>query len=367
MPDDGDGLVPDQRTSGEADSVNPENEESSCWSNFSLAMLAGDQEETSAEQVGEDCEDEDDTASRRQEHEEPNPVVKLERYAYSDIVFNRQLVARNIVDTLRAVVDSQEAVDAVLTALGSLSLDCEPSVRTELVEQLPNIASFCASEGGLLENVVREHVVPILVQYLTDVANQVRKRTQVSLLFILERSLIDRKQLEEQICSLVVHLTESENVDDYRMEAVTLMTKMAPYLGKDTTAYLFLPRFISLCQDASFHLRKVCAANYGDFSSIVGQEYTEDNLPVFQMLCEDCVWGVRKACAEVFMPVSCVCSLVIRRSNLAPLFLCLLDDQSRWVRIAAFQALGPFISTFANPLRTGLYCSEDGVVERASL
>lgn len=49
----------------------------------------------------------------------------------------------------------------------------EPSVRTELVEQLPNIAVFCASEAGPLENVVREHVVPILVQYLTDVTNQV--------------------------------------------------------------------------------------------------------------------------------------------------------------------------------------------------
>ncbi|KAH6944146.1 hypothetical protein HPB50_002051 [Hyalomma asiaticum] len=80
------------------------------------------------------------------------------------------------------------------------------------------------------------------------------------------------------------------------------------------------------------------------------------------MLCEDCVWGVRKACADVFMPVSCVCTLATRRNSLAPLFLNLLDDQSRWVRIAAYQALGPFISTFANPARTGLYCSEDGVV-----
>lgn len=363
MPDDGDGLVPDQRPPlGEADSLNTENEELSRWSHFSLAMLAAEQEAASAEQRGEDCEDDDDSSARRHELEEPDPVTKLERYAYSDIVFNRQLVARNIVDTLRVCLDSQDAVSAVLSALSSISMDCEPSVRTELVEQLPNIASFCASEGGLLENVVKEHVVSILVQYLTDVANQVRKRTQVSLLFILERGLIDRKQLEEQICSLVVHLTESENMDDYRMEAVTLMTKMAPYIGKETTAALFLPRFVSLCQDSSFHIRKVCAANFGDFCSIVGQECTEDNLNVFQMLCEDCVWGVRKACAEVFMPVSCVCSLATRRNSLAPLFLSLLDDQSRWVRIAAFQALGPFISTFADPLRTGLYCSEDGVV-----
>uniref|UniRef100_A0A131YZN0 Serine/threonine-protein phosphatase 4 regulatory subunit 1 n=1 Tax=Rhipicephalus appendiculatus TaxID=34631 RepID=A0A131YZN0_RHIAP len=363
MPDDGDGLVPDQRPPlGEADSLNTENEELGRWSHFSLAMLAAEQEAASAEQRGEDCDDDDDPSARRHELEEPDPVTKLERYAYSDIVFNRQLVARNIVDTLRVCLDSQDAVSAVLSALSSISMDCEPSVRTELVEQLPNIASFCASEGGLLENVVKEHVVSILVQYLTDVANQVRKRTQVSLLFILEQGLIDRKQLEEQICSLVVHLTESENMDDYRMEAVTLMTKMAPYIGKETTAALFLPRFVSLCQDSSFHIRKVCAANFGDFCSIVGQECTEDNLNVFQMLCEDCVWGVRKACAEVFMPVSCVCSLTTRRNSLAPLFLSLLDDQSRWVRIAAYQALGPFISTFANPVRTGLYCSEDGVV-----
>ncbi|KAL1428947.1 hypothetical protein MTO96_016693 [Rhipicephalus appendiculatus] len=354
MPDDGDGLVPDQSEYaddlgfrsvigvdqgpplGEADSLNTENEELGRWSHFSLAMLAAEQEAASAEQRGEDCDDDDDPSARRHELEEPDPVTKLERYAYSDIVFNRQLVARNIVDTLRVCLDSQDAVSAVLSALSSISMDCEPSVRTELVEQLPNIASFCASEGGLLENVVKEHVVSILVQYLTDVANQVRKRTQVSLLFILEQGLIDRKQLEEQICSLVVHLTESENMDDYRMEAVTLMTKMAPYIGKETTAALFLPRFVSLCQDSSFHIRKVCAANFGDFCSIVGQECTEDNLNVFQMLCEDCVWG-------------------------GPQGL-LLDDQSRWVRIAAYQALGPFISTFANPVRTGLYCSEDGVV-----
>lgn len=363
MPDDGDGIVADQRPPlGEADTLNTENEELGRWSHFSLAMLAAEQEAASAEQRGEDCDDDDEPSARRHELEEPDPVTKLERYAYSDIVFNRQLVARNIVDTLRACLDSQDAVNAVLSALSSISMDCEPSVRTELVEQLPSIAGFCASEGGLLENVVKEHVVSILVQYLTDVANQVRKRTQVSLLFILEQGLIDRKQLEEQICSLVVHLTESENMDDYRMEAVTLMTKMAPYIGKETTATLFLPRFVSLCQDSSFHIRKVCAANFGDFCSIVGQECTEDNLNVFQMLCEDCVWGVRKACAEVFMPVSCVCTLATRRNSLAPLFLSLLDDQSRWVRIAAYQALGPFISTFANPARTGLYCSEDGVV-----
>lgn len=47
---------------------------------------------------------------------------------------------------------------------------------------------------------------------------------------------------------------------------------------------------------------------------------------------------------------------------LSPLFVNLLCDQSRWVKTAAFQALGPFISTFADPTKTGLYYHEGGVV-----
>ena len=74
------------------------------------------------------------------------------------------------------------------------------------------------------------------------------------------------------------------------------------------------------------------------------------------------MWGVRKACADVFMPVSCVCSQNIRRNILAPLFINLLRDQSRWVRMAAFQALGPFISTFADPAITALLHNDNGEI-----
>ena len=74
------------------------------------------------------------------------------------------------------------------------------------------------------------------------------------------------------------------------------------------------------------------------------------------------MWGVRKACADVFMPVSCVCSPTVRQTELSPLFINLLRDQSRWVRMAAFQALGPFISTFADPAITALLHNENGEI-----
>ncbi|KAG7166228.1 Serine/threonine-protein phosphatase 4 regulatory subunit 1-like, partial [Homarus americanus] len=142
-----------------------------------------------------------------------------------------------------------------------------------------------------------------------------------------------------------------------------LMSKMAPLIGREMTERLFLERFTRLCSDALFQVRKVCASNFGDFCSVVGTHPTEDILVSrFMSLCEDGVWGVRKACAEVFMGVSCACSLSTRKNKLSPVFVSLLTDQSRWVRVAAFQNLGPFISTFADASVTGLHYNEDGVL-----
>ena len=62
------------------------------------------------------------------------------------------------------------------------------------------------------------------------------------------------------------------------------------------------------------------------------------------------------------MPVSCVCSPSVRQSELSPLFINLLRDQSRWVRMAAFQALGPFISTFADSTITSLLHNDNGEI-----
>merc|ERR1719361_1133233 len=152
-------------------------------------------------------------------------------------------------------------------------------------------------------------------------------------------------------------------MDDYRTEAVALLSKMAPLIGKEMSQRLFLHRFAALCVDPLFHVRKVCAANFGDFSGVVGSDPTEHTLlPKFFYLCEDGVWGVRKACADVFMPVSCVCSPTVRKSELSPIFTNLLKDQSRWVRMTAYQALGPFISTFADSNITALLHNDNGEI-----
>ncbi|XP_016394821.1 serine/threonine-protein phosphatase 4 regulatory subunit 1-like [Sinocyclocheilus rhinocerous] len=165
---------------------------------------------------------------------------------------------------------------------------------------------------------------------------------------MVARSLLDTLRAvseDERECVSVL-----ERIDRLADDSVIIICKMAPMVGKDVTERLFLPRFCEMCCDCRmFHVRKVCAANFGDICSVVGGEATEELLlPRFFQLCSDNVWGVRKACAECFMTVSSASSPEVRRSKLSSLFISLISDPSRWVRQAAFQSLGPFISTFAS-------------------
>ena len=56
------------------------------------------------------------------------------------------------------------------------------------------------------------------------------------------------------------------------------MSKMAPLIGRSSTERLFLGRFAALCTDPVFYVRKVCAANFGEFCAVVGTDATENVL-----------------------------------------------------------------------------------------
>uniref|UniRef100_A0A669BQ77 Protein phosphatase 4 regulatory subunit 1 n=1 Tax=Oreochromis niloticus TaxID=8128 RepID=A0A669BQ77_ORENI len=292
------------------------------------------------------------------------PLGRLEKYAFSENVFNRQIVARGLLDVLREFSDNENDFISVMETVARMSEDGEPTVRAELMEQIPNIAMFLHESRPNFPAAFSRYLVPIVVRYLTDPNNQVRKTSQAALLVLLEQGLISKADMETKVCPVLLDLTEPSSDDDYKIEAVAIMCKVVTMLSKDTVEHLLLPRFCELCSDARlFQVRKVCAANFGEFCSIVGQEATEKLLmPKFFDLCSDSLWGIRKACAECFMMVSNSTSPEVRRSKLSPLFISLISDQSRWVRQAAFQSLGRFISTFANPSSTGLHFREDGAL-----
>ncbi|KAL7891102.1 hypothetical protein AOLI_G00005780 [Acnodon oligacanthus] len=289
------------------------------------------------------------------------PLGRLEKYAFSENVFNRQIVARGLLDVLREFSDNENDFISVMETVVRMSEDGEPTVRAELMEQVPNIAMFLHENRPNFPAAFSRYLVPIVVRYLTDPNNQVRKTSQAALLVLLEQGLICKADMEGKICPVLLELTEPSSDDDYKIEAVAIMCKLVTMLNKDTVELLLLLRFCELCSDARlFQVRKVCAANFGEFCSIVGQEATEKLLmPKFFDLCSDSLWGIRKACAECFMVVSNCTSPEVRRTKLSPLFINLISDQSRWVRQAAFQSLGRFISTFATPSSTGVHFHED--------
>ncbi|XP_061543073.1 serine/threonine-protein phosphatase 4 regulatory subunit 1 [Phycodurus eques] len=289
------------------------------------------------------------------------PLGRLEKYAFSENVFNRQIVARGLLDVLREFSDNENDFISVMETVGRMSEDGEPTVRAELMEQVPNIAMFLHESRPNFPAAFSRYLVPIVVRYLTDPNNQVRKTSQAALLVLLEQGLISKADMETKVCPVLLDLTEPSSDDDYKIEAVAIMCKVVTMLSKDTVEHLLLPRFCDLCSDTRlFQVRKVCAANFGEFCSIVGQEATEKLLiPKFFDLCSDSLWGIRKACAECFMMVSNSTSPEVRRAKLSPLFISLISDQSRWVRQAAFQSLGRFISTFANPASAGFHFRED--------
>ena len=107
-----------------------------------------------------------------------SPVDKLEKYADSENIFNRQMVARTVLETLRQVEGSSTEVDQVFSIVERLAGDTEPSVRAELMEQVPHIAMFCQEQeaASIFSGTVPVHLLPLVVRFLTDSNNQASVR-----------------------------------------------------------------------------------------------------------------------------------------------------------------------------------------------
>ncbi|NXO21488.1 PP4R1 phosphatase, partial [Cisticola juncidis] len=273
------------------------------------------------------------------------PLARLEKYAFSDNVFNRQIIARGLLDVFRDFSHNEEDFLTVMEIVVRLSEDAGLKV------------CFCLFFNLWPEATFFKKFVKFELLYLV-------KAGQEALLILLEQDLVAQSDIENKVCPILLDLSAPDSDDEYKVEAVNIICKMASMLSRTTVEHMLLPRFCELCSDGKlFQVRKICAANFGDICNAVGQEATERLLiPKFFELCSDSVWGMRKACAECFMAVSYTTSPEVRRSQLSPLFISLISDTCRWVRQAAFQSLGPFISTFANPSSAGLYIREDGTL-----
>ena len=92
------------------------------------------------------------------------------------------------------------------------------------MEQVPHIAMYCQEFKSKLSHVVPESLLPMVVKFLTDVNIQVRKTSQAALLVLLEQGLVEKSDVQEQVCPVILRLTEADALDDHRTEAVAVST-----------------------------------------------------------------------------------------------------------------------------------------------
>ncbi|XP_063986854.1 serine/threonine-protein phosphatase 4 regulatory subunit 1-like isoform X2 [Diachasmimorpha longicaudata] len=296
---------------------------------------------------------ESDSGGRRDDgggEDAVHSMAKLQRYASCDAAYNRQLVGRILVDIFRSAVDHGTPlnVSQVMQPIHKLVNDTDASVRLELMEQLPHVAMICQEAPERFGNVLSNHLIHLIATFLHDEDQQVRNSTHTALLTLIERGLLDKDSILLVLAPTLLMMGQQPAKLEYVTLAIDGMSKVAPLLDPATAERLFLKRYLSLCCDDNFFFRKLCAMHLGEFAASMEKEVVyEKLLPTYVSLCKDPVWTVRKSCAEGMVSIACCVSLEHRRNTLSPILADFLDDESKWVRLLAYQILGPFILTFA--------------------
>jgi len=97
-----------------------------------------------------------------------------------------------------------------------------------------------------------------------------------------------------------------------------------------------------------------------NISKVLGKEiFLHILFPVYKKLSTDQIWGVRRAAVEMLPQISNLCPIEIKNGILIEMFKKFSQDSSKWVKMAAFQFLGPFIASYEgiepNPILVDYY------------
>lgn len=172
------------------------------------------------------------------------------------------------------------------------------------------------------------------------------------------------------------------------------MALLAPIIGKEKTGELFFDRFLELCVNDRYDVRKLCATYCPHLCKVMGIEISEkylvcnmcltkeqyfiivnhfinfidlcsffllcvfqncmSQIPAFLVLCEDSIWDVRKAAADSIRMIGLLCSDQYRRDHICPILCKLMNDSCRWVYRSAAESLVMFIPSLAKPCVLGV-------------
>eukprot|EP01062_Namystynia_karyoxenos_P058370 TRINITY_DN49931_c0_g1_i1.p1 TRINITY_DN49931_c0_g1~~TRINITY_DN49931_c0_g1_i1.p1 ORF type:complete len:707 (+),score=222.25 TRINITY_DN49931_c0_g1_i1:107-2122(+) len=273
-----------------------------------------------------------------------DPITRLERYHASDFSLQRMVLARDITDTARSA-GHEDTMRRLVPILGAFVNDAEPNVRQTLAEQLPSLAAYLADGGESGYQELINHVLPYTFELLADKSADVGAVAVPSLLKICE--YVRPEHFEQHVLHTIIAMAHDERTEEHRVISAQLFDDLAPHFGKELCLSRVVEEVAALAEDSTFCVRKTVGAHLGKLCSTVGPEAAVERiLPIYQPLAKDMIWGVRKACAEAIVEISEGVTSEARKGAVTQIFRSFIDDISRWVRVAAYQKLGPFLHTF---------------------
>ncbi|TMW64279.1 hypothetical protein Poli38472_012901 [Pythium oligandrum] len=269
---------------------------------------------------------------------------RVTKYICSNIALQRVIHVKMLGDTARSV-GFAATCDHLVPLLEPLVCDVEYVVRQHVALQFPPMCEFIVKQGDDAGyRVLLDKMIPLLMQLVSDKQYEVRSAANDSLVELA--ALVKPEDQGAHILTIVLPLAHDDDNEQFRISAATLYHGLAEHLGPELCQQFCVPELISLSEDPVFRVRKSTAQSFASVCMTAGQEITRERLlPSFQRLVHDDVWAVRKACAECLVNISEALAPADRGDLLIPLLETCLNDPSRWVRLAAFQSLGPFLAT----------------------
>ncbi|GLD93661.1 hypothetical protein PINS_up002266 [Pythium insidiosum] len=267
---------------------------------------------------------------------------RVTKYICSNIALQRVIHVKMLADTARSV-GLQATCDHLIPLLEPLVCDVEYVVRQHVALQFPPLGAFLAGDDAGYR-VLLDRLVPLVSRLVSDKQHEVRSAANESLVALA--ALVRPEDQGQHVLTIVLPLAHDDDNEQLRISAVTLYHGLAEHLGAELCQQFCVPELISLSEDPVFRVRKSTAQSFASVCRIAGHEISRERLlPSFQRLAMDDIWAVRKACAECLVSVSEALAPADRGELLIPLFENFFDDSSRWVRMAAYQSLGPFLAS----------------------
>jgi len=264
----------------------------------------------------------------------------------SQIPLQRLVAVKQLAESCKRF--GRKAALSIVPKLKAVAEDSEMVIRQTTAEKFGAFAEFLwhsDEETKEAHTVIIGTILPHIQQMLTQDTMEVRQAAGRSLIQIAQ--LLNETDVHEHVLKIPL-LMAHDAQDDHKITALPLIGKLAPIVGPRVCSVFLSRDLLALSQDNSFRVRKATVQYFGPICEQLGCESTEKQLlPIFKGLCEDNIWSVRKGCVESLIDISKAITQA-KRAELIDVMVGFLKDSSRWVRNAAYETLGRFISTLTS-------------------